>query len=230
MGAYSSLSVEELLQRCAQSGDVAAWEEFVRRFHRLIAKVILRTCIRFGDLSSETVDDLIQETYLKLSANDFRVLREFEHRHPNAFVGFLQVLAVNIAKDHFKSIRSPKHGADHVDPAPEGFVAPAAEGSAGSVKTMERNVLIAEISRCVDACVTGPDAERNRTIFWLRFRVGLSAASIASLPGINLTEKGVESLVSRILRDVRTRVGALNAARPSVLHKADEGILPLESF
>jgi hypothetical protein len=78
MFPYSSLSVAKLLRRCIQTDDTAAWEEFIRRFHRLIAKVVLRTCIRWGTFSNETVDALIQVTYLKLSAVRFRLLSEFE--------------------------------------------------------------------------------------------------------------------------------------------------------
>ena len=36
---YLGLSVEDLVRACAQTGEPAAWEEFVRRFHRLIATV-----------------------------------------------------------------------------------------------------------------------------------------------------------------------------------------------
>src|SRR5215469_6204938 len=82
MGPFSSLSVEELVRKCAHSGEIAAWEEFVCRFHRLIAKIILRTCTRHGGSTNQTVDELIQDTYLKLCADNYRLLREFDHRHP----------------------------------------------------------------------------------------------------------------------------------------------------
>ena len=51
MESYSSLSIEELVRRCSASRSADAWEEFVRRFHRLIATVILRTAARLGDSS-----------------------------------------------------------------------------------------------------------------------------------------------------------------------------------
>jgi RNA polymerase sigma-70 factor, ECF subfamily len=81
MMSYSSISIEELIRQCSGSRTPQAWEEFVRRFHRLIATVILRTASRLGDASKQTVDDLIQETYLKLCADDFRILRTFEQQH-----------------------------------------------------------------------------------------------------------------------------------------------------
>ena len=66
METYSSISTQELVRRCSASRNPEAWEEFVRRFHRLIATVVLRTAGKLGDSSRQTADDLIQETYLRL--------------------------------------------------------------------------------------------------------------------------------------------------------------------
>lgn len=74
-----------------------------RRLHGLVARVICRIAERMGDCSRQTVDDLIQETYLKLCADNSRILRNFDHRHDGAFLGFVQVMAANVARDHFRS-------------------------------------------------------------------------------------------------------------------------------
>jgi RNA polymerase sigma-70 factor (ECF subfamily) len=224
MGPFSSLSVEELVRRCARSGEIAAWEEFVCRFHRLIAKVILRTCNRHGGSTNQAVDELIQDTYLKLCADNFRLLREFDHRHPAAFLGYLQVVARNVARDYFKSL---KRRDDDVEPLPEGFVVAASDKTAGSQKMIERNALIEQVDRYLELCAKGPDQDRNRRVFWLRHSAGLTAAEIARLPGINLTDKGVESLDLRLVNCLRERMaGKLEKPKQD----PDEGILPAESF
>jgi len=230
MGPYFSLSIEELARRCCVSGEVAAWEEFVRRFHRLIAKVVLRAAARFGDSSKETVDDLIQDTYLKFCADDYRILREFDHRHPNAFLGYVQVVAANIVRDHFKSSFSKKRGENLVEAISEGFVSPAGEDSIGSPKAIERSVLIEEIRRHLDLCVTGEDHERGRRIFWLYYRVGLSASAISALPGIALSTKGVESLILRITRDVRQRMAAADPKGSNQILRTNEGVRTAKSL
>src|SRR5271156_4584186 len=186
MGNYSSMSIEELVRQCSVSRSPEAWEEFVRRFHRLIAVVILRTASRFGDSSKQTVDDLIQETYLKLCADNFRSLRGFEQQHPGAFTGYIKVVTANVVRDHFKASYSQKRGAGHLEQIEDDFVPVAGEDSAGSPKSIERAVLIQEIARHLEFCVAGPDQERNRQIFWLHYRAGLSARAIAELPGIAL--------------------------------------------
>src|ERR1700678_966659 len=122
MMSYSSMSIEELIRQCSHSHTPQAWEEFVRRFHRLIATVILRTASRLGDSSKQTVDDLIQETYLKLCADDFRILRSFEQQHPDAFTGYIKVVTANVVRDHFKSAHTKKRGAGHLEQLEEDFV------------------------------------------------------------------------------------------------------------
>jgi RNA polymerase sigma-70 factor, ECF subfamily len=231
MGLYSSFSVEELVRRCCTSAEVVAWEEFVQRFHRLIAKVVLRAAVKFGDSSRQTVDDLIQETYLKFCSDNCRILREFEHRHPDAFLGYVQVVASNVVRDHFKASYSKKRGANQVEGIPDDHVPASGENSAGSPKAIERAVLIEELQRHLDLVVTGADQDRNRRIFWLYYRAGLSAPAIATLPGIDLTTKGVESLILRITRELRERIASRTGVGESGRAKtAREGILPAQSF
>ena len=172
MESYSSLSIEELVRRCSASRSADAWEEFVRRFHRLIATVILRTASRLGDSSKQTVDDLIQETYLKLCADDFRILRSFEQQHPDAFIGYVKVVAANVARDHFKSFHTKKRGAGHVEQLEEDFVPLAADDSAGSPQSIERAILIQEITHLLDdlRCRAGPGAQYTDLLAPLPFR------------------------------------------------------------
>lgn len=230
MDAYSSISIEELVRRCSLQGDIGAWNEFVRRFHRLIAVVVLRTARRLGDSSSQTIDDLIQETYLKLCADDFRVLRNFEARHSGAFVGFVQVVTANVVRDHFKLSRSHRRGADRLQEAPEHFNPAAPDGGSGSPKAIERAVLIQEIQQYLDHCLPETDRDRNMRIFWLYYRAGLSAVAIAALPGIGLTTKGIESLILRITRELRERIGAMKPGTREPTQHTSEGISPAESF
>jgi len=230
MENYSSLSIEELVRRCSASRSADAWEEFIRRFHRLIATVVLRTSSRLGDSSRHTVDDLIQETYLKLCADEFRILRGFEQQRPDAFIGYVKVVAANVVRDHFKSSYTQKRGSGQVQQLASDFVPLAADGSDGSAQSIERTVLIHEISRFLDLCVSGPDQERNTQIFWLHYRAGLSARAIADLPGMMLSTKGVESIILRITRELRLRMSEARNADGAAPPTPGEGLLPAQSF
>jgi RNA polymerase sigma-70 factor, ECF subfamily len=227
METPASISIEELVRRCAASRSPEAWEEFVRRFHRLIATVILRTAGRLGDASKQTVDDLLQETYLKLCADNFRILRSFQQQHPDAFTGYVKVLTANVVRDHFKSAHTQKRGAGQLEQIEEDFIPPAADDSAGSPESIERAVLIEEITRHLDLALAlaGPDHDRNRRIFWLHYRAGLSARAIADLPGIRLTPKGVESILSRLTKDLRQRMAEPHVPLKKQMRREPEGFL-----
>src|SRR5690348_15064873 len=85
--SYNSLSCDELVRACAESGNTEAWQEFICRFGPLINRVVMRVARRYGERRIELIEELAQETYSKFCANDCKLLRNFEHRHQNAFYG-----------------------------------------------------------------------------------------------------------------------------------------------
>src|SRR5262245_62150620 len=99
---YSSLSWNELVRVCAESKDQAAWEDLVCRSKTQISKVIWRVARRYGENSFAVIEELVQDTYAKLCTDNHRILKEFQPRHENAFIGFLLVTATNVARDHFR--------------------------------------------------------------------------------------------------------------------------------
>ena len=195
-----SLTTAELVQACASSGDARAWEEFLRRFQPLIAAVALRTCRRWGEYSAQVADDLVQETYLKLCADNCRLLRDFHPEHPESFLGYLKVLTANLVHDHFKARGSAKRGAGKAaESLDSGGVFVADAGS----PHLEREILLHEIAACLARVAPGKEHERDRAIFWLYYRHGFSAQAIASVPALALTTKGVESVILRLTRQLR---------------------------
>ena len=170
------------------------------------------------------VDDLVQETYLKLCAADCRILRTFEHRAPGAIYGFLKVVAANVAHDHFKAAYAAKRGSgeflgdiEHADTSAGVPSGPCPDDPS----SIERAILRKEIDGHLARSVPAADLSRSRLIFWLYYRSGLSASAIASLPSIGLTTKGVESALLRLTRLVRN---ALN--RPGEALKDQENCSP----
>lgn len=184
------------------------WVEFVRRFHPLIATVVLRTAQSCGELTPTLHDDLIQETYLKLCANDCRLLRNFRSRHPDAIFGFLKVVTANVVYDHFKASHAAKRGGRGIpvslEEEQEGSQSHLREFPASNSSRIEQTILVQEIDRCLKRTISPTELSRSRRIFWLYYRCGLSARAIASLPHINLTTKGVESTIFRLSGLVRT--------------------------
>lgn len=202
------MSLEELIRACAENGDAGAWEEFVRRFHSLIAAVVLRTARRWGSNSPELVDDLIQDTYLKICSQRELLLREFTPRHPEAFYGYLKVVTSNVVHDYFRARHSQKRGLGIAESSVDDveFMRKALTGSPN--EDVHRNILLKEVDEILRSVLSGDNQTqtRDRTVFWLYYRYGLTAPAIARLPSISLKLKGVESVIHRLTRLVRERL------------------------
>jgi RNA polymerase sigma-70 factor (ECF subfamily) len=230
LSRYASIASESLIRACADSSDGAAWQEFVSRFHRAVSLSIIRTAYQWGAIPQQVVDDLVQETYLKLCADKCRLLLEFATQHPEAIRGYIKTIAVNVAHDHFKSLHSQKRGSGGTSQLPENSEPEAQSGSFGGQESMERRVLLEQIDRCLSASSEGPELERDRLIFWLYYRHGMSAKAIAALPKVGLTAKGVESAIFRLTRVVREQVAGIRGQNSRLSQKNEKGLRPAESY
>jgi RNA polymerase sigma-70 factor (ECF subfamily) len=208
---YSSLSLKEVVCLCAGSRDNDAWKEFVSRVGKPIGLTIMRTASQWGEHSRSLLEDLVQITYLKLCEDGCHHLSDFAIQHPEAILGYIKKTAANATHDYFKHLRNPSSGGDQphvstsdVDPA-------AGEQVHGSQERIAFAVFLKEIDEHLKHCLTGPDQERDRTIFWLYFRQGMSSKEIASLPTIGLSAKGVGSVIERLKHCLRGQILSLPA-------------------
>jgi RNA polymerase sigma-70 factor (ECF subfamily) len=210
----------ELVERCIRSESPELWEEFVVRTRRLVSAVVFRVAARWGESRSEVLEELVQETYLHLYANDRRVLREFTPQNDDAVFGFIKVVAANVTHDHLRACNAVKRGVERTTntdvESPERSATPPNSASGG----IEQHVLLGEIESCLEKLLTGDEAGKHKTIFWLYYRQGLSASAIAQVPAFGLSTKGVESVIHRVTRALReklagSQVALRGAAEPS---------------
>lgn len=175
------------------------WEEFVRRFQPLIAGVVARTARRWVQVTPSIVDDLVQETYLKLCTEEFRRLREFQSRHEDAIYGYLKAVAYTVTLDYFKVHYAAKRGAKlRNDGDFEEFV--RVEGKESPV---ESEILQQELEGMAHEMAEG---ERDRLVFFLYYRQGFTTSKIAQIPGLGLSQKGVESCLHRLTERLKKKV------------------------
>jgi RNA polymerase sigma-70 factor (ECF subfamily) len=76
----------------------------------------------------------------------------------------------------------------------------------GSQEKIAFGLFLDEIDEHLKHCLSGPDQERDRMIFWLYFRQGMSTKEIASLPAIALSAKGVGSVLERLKHGIREQI------------------------
>lgn len=196
------IPIRELLNRCLGSPeDQELWQTFVRRTQPLIANVIINTLRRWREPAPNLVDDLIQETYLKLFANDRKALRGIRNEHENAIFGYLKVTASNTTIDYF---RQPKNNVPELEltdpvvpPLPDGF----------------DRIRFAQLKDKIQDCLQN-FSSRDRTIFWLYYEQGYTAKEISLLPHMELGIKGVESTLQRLIKFIKDKFpGLASAAR-----------------
>ncbi len=152
--------------------------------------------MRWTEVSPGLVDDLVQETYLKLCTEEFRRLRDFESRYEDAIYGFLKTVAYNVTMDYFKVQYATKRGVK----ALRNTDFETALQTVSRESTLEDRILLQEIEELVDQIT---DTERDKLVFLLYYRQGFTAKAIAEMPSVGLSEKGVESCLHRLTSQLR---------------------------
>ena len=190
----------DLLRGCMADGATAVnWEDFAERVHGPIAAAVVRGLRQFGAIPTrELVDDLVQDTYVKLCADNLAALRRFRGERPEALVAYLRIVACNVARDHVRAQIAEKRGSGRVD-APGDDVLAQAPDPATAGAAADHKILLGQIDHCLATGGRG----RDRSIFWLYYRHGLTAKAISEIPSLGLSQKGVESLLYRLTRVVR---------------------------
>jgi RNA polymerase sigma-70 factor, ECF subfamily len=197
--AQVETSIRDLLHVCLSSDEQEHWGEFVRRTQPLIASVIINTVRRWKTPAPSLVDDLIQEMYLKLFANDKKALRAIKNEYENTIFGYLKVIASNVVRDHF---RQQVNKADEIELSDA--VLPPGPQDRERLEFLHKKEEIKGVLETLSASET---YHRDVAIFWLFYEQGYTAKEISLLPAIGLTVKGVEAVMFRMARYARERLG-----------------------
>jgi hypothetical protein len=96
----------------------------------------------------------------------------------------VKVITGRVVHDYFRSNQSHEVPPEPIDP-PENIPASG---------DMDRRM----IARDIDDFLRKHATERDRQIFWFYYVNGMTAKEIASLPSIDLTPKGVESVLKHL--------------------------------
>ncbi|HUN85096.1 MAG TPA: sigma-70 family RNA polymerase sigma factor [Terracidiphilus sp.] len=209
------LPVNELARVCAGSGDAIEWQELLRRCAPLASLVAARVSrMWLGTVTPTTVDEIVQEVFLKLCEQERRILRDFKPRGEDSFLGLVRTVSASVANDYFRRQYSTKRGGKAVtiafDDSPNSDIQPGS--TSGS--DMHKAVLFSELDRKMQAA---PEivSERDRAVFWFYYRQGLTAEEIAALPTIDLSAKGVESALRRITTWLRKELETRKRESPA---------------
>ena len=165
----------------------------------------------YGCTDRAVLDELVQDTYLRICADRFKVLRSLKAQQPAAIYALVKSVAYSTAVDEFRNQHAAKRGG-HQRPVSLDGLAGSLTGSKSPENQLERQLLLERLDAHLDAVLPQAARDRDKAIFWLHFRQGYTAIEIAKIASFDLTAKGVESLLHRMIGDLRGKFGGESAA------------------
>jgi len=142
-------------------GNKAAWDRFVGEASRVVFAAVHR---RLGPAGrGDEAEDVVQEVFVKLCRNDFRLLRDFDPARAKLST-FLTVIATTTAIDH---LRRQRQGSQNLDDLPEAALAVQPD--------------YVERVKIPDGLLSG----RQQAVMSLLYDRDLDAAEVAGILGID---------------------------------------------
>lgn len=149
---------DEQLALGLQRGDSTCLTPLVERYHSPLLGFLYRMC--GGDRA--LAEDLVQETF-------FRFIRSIgKYRHPRPFKPWLYTIAVNLARDHYKSADSR-----HTDSMTEAF-------EVATEAALDEPLFSADEARLVATALAALPHHQRETVI-LRYYQDLSLNEIAEI-------------------------------------------------
>jgi RNA polymerase sigma-70 factor (ECF subfamily) len=95
----------EFIRKCT-SGEPQAWDEFIKKYSRLVYNYIFSTLkTRGARVSQETIEDIFQDIFICLFKDDFRKLKTFRGINGCTFASWLRLVVINHTLDHLDKIK-----------------------------------------------------------------------------------------------------------------------------
>jgi RNA polymerase sigma-70 factor, ECF subfamily len=187
---YKAMPIQELLEHYLRTGDDAAAKELVERIRPTIQGVVYKSLrrhsINYGPIQ-ELIRDLTSDTFVKL----WPALPRFEWQGEGRFFGWVKKITINVVEDWHRrqKIEEPEEEA---------------------LNTPEQGVSCAEriqLNQFEEWLNGMGEAQQNIDIFWFYYRYGYTAKEIGNMPEIDMTEKRVETILARMVRQLRRKMG-----------------------
>jgi len=145
---------------------------------------------RLRDVVPGLVDDLTQDVYLKLCADGFRLLRECRMPHENSIFSYLKFVAASVAHDHFKVLHAYKRRTDLYAEKYKKRKCNRLFDPRSGRQQPKKGCFLGKIEEVLEEVTEGANAERDRMVFWIYYRQGLTASAIAAIPALKTNAKG----------------------------------------
>lgn len=193
-------SPKDLLDRCAQGRDAAAWAQFVDRYGAAIEAGVRRALRRAGGAARDPhrVEDLVQECYCRLLENDGRRLTSFRGSGYAELRSWLGRVADRVTRDRLRAEVAEKRDRRRTV---SGSGAQESVLLSDPAASPERKLLTRErLELLVRRWRRLARDEGEARILKLVFLGGLTSAEAARASGRTLSPSAVDSAVHRFRR------------------------------
>lgn len=212
--SYKKLSNSELINRCQRDPvDELAWTEFYNRFHKTIARFILKWNRRYKlrqqhEDFSDYLNDLSQTILLKLTVDNRRAIKTFRNENDDSIFAYLAKMAKYTVINYSKHQSAAKRNAPTVSMFESISVAHDKENLeridilAGETndlvedrRYMER---IEEMREKIKSQKKNKFRQRDLIIFDLAFVHGLKANEIANICSLEISVKRIANRITEL--------------------------------
>lgn len=190
----NALSNTALIHLLAQSPNhLLAGNEFFERFDKFIRLAVLKASRRSNfTIGKGLLDDLMQDVYIKLFANDGRALKQYKGQNENSIFVFLQVIATRVVMHHGVKMMALKSRQTELR-------ADSSPLSDNYLEAHERQ----EIDSVLEEVITGRNKERDKAIFRTYLLENSHPEYIAQ--HFNLSRARVSNIISMIAKKIREK-------------------------
>lgn len=193
------LSDRKLVELCLE-GKEDAIAELLRRYKRMVARVVARTLNAANLKPTAVVEDLMQEAWARVMVDDMRPLRDLQWLHDGALRGLLQIAAATATQDYIRKRFSEKRDVRKEESLTE--IGPFLPVSDNVVANVEYKILVEQLIKCLGGLIRHEtDCIRDLAIFQLFYRYRITAADLARVYRMNVRK--VENTLARLGRLAR---------------------------
>lgn len=220
------------MRRCRKRPpDEAAWQEFVRRYHSLITAMVVRAFHlkvgyefeRRSQFHKDSIEDLVQAVYFRLIEDNCRVLKAFRGKLDNSLPAYLSIISTNVVKDHFRGIKAGKRPKitfsldELLETSGDGGLLQGLSSDIDGKRsgTAEPLITLEQIDALLKRALTRKDRDRNILIFKLRYCDGLTLEEIKEALALDMSPKGIGSILSRTTTRIRSSVQKTRRSNPN---------------
>ncbi len=187
-----------------------AWRDLIAELQPVIASTAIKTIRHFETPYPDLVDDLIQETYVRILEK--KALAAFRSEEPGSIFGYVQRITSSVVCDHYRAKNARKRGGDLRCMPLDGATPDHSSAD------IEQHVLMGQVGEILKKVAP---LVRDQSIYQYHHCLGMTAKEIASIPAIGLTTDGVESVLNRIKKEMQKSVAG--GARPQASIKKGTG-------